>query len=33
MTGIDFFIWALALGYALARHRLHRRHQQRRGRH
>jgi hypothetical protein len=32
MTGLDFFIWALAGGYLFARWRLHRRKQQRRAR-
>jgi hypothetical protein len=32
MSGLEFFIWILAGGYALARWRVHRRQQQRRGR-
>jgi len=32
MTGLEFFIWTLAGGYAFARWRLHRWQQQKRGR-
>jgi hypothetical protein len=30
MTGLDFFIWTLVVGYLMARSRLHRRNQQKR---
>lgn len=32
MTGLDFFIWVLVAGFLFARWRLHRRHQEKRGR-
>lgn len=31
MSGMDFFIWVLVIGYAFARHRLHRRNNHKRG--
>jgi hypothetical protein len=31
MSGLDFFIWALVVGYFFARRRLHRHQQQKRG--